>query len=158
MKSLDRVLLLLLCSSLLNAQDNMFYEQHKINKSYIKSRAINQSKRGNKNATFIKIKNKKELKEAIKSGKLHKTYKDKGDKNIYIEIKNIHLSKKEAKELDGVIGSTIKSKGRVKQVISMDKVTIDSDKPITIGVDAKSTDINSMTSVTTIKNSQIGGD
>jgi len=159
MTNFNRLLLAtLICSMLLNAEENSFYKQHKINKSYIKARAKHESNRGSSNAISIEIKNKKELKEAIRSGQLHKTYKKRGDKHISIKIKNVHLSKKEAKELNGVIGSTVDSKGRVNQVISLDRVRVDSDEPITVGLETSSSKVDSITSVTTINNSQIGGD
>jgi hypothetical protein len=159
MTNFNRLLLAtLLCSTLLNAEENSFYEQHKINKSYIKARAKHESNRGSSNAISIEIKNKKELKEAIKSGELHKTYEEKGDKHISIKIKNVHLSKKEAEELEGVIGSTVESKGRVNQVVSLDGVTVDSDEPLIVGIETTSGEVDSITSVTTITDSQIGGD
>ena len=158
MRNSNQLLLItLLCSRLLNAEDNSFYEQHKINKSYIQSRTKHEVNRANSNATYIEIKNKKELNKKIKSGELHKTYKEKGDKHVVIKIKNIHLSKREAEELDGVIGSTVESKGKVNQLISMDRVRIDSDKPITIGIETSSPKVDSITSVTTITDSKIGG-
>ena len=158
MKNFNQIFILILLSSpFLNAEEDSFNKQHKINKSYIKARTYHEINQGNSNATHIKIKNKKELNEKIQSGELHKTYKKKGDKHIVIEIKNVHLSKKELKELDGVIGSTIDSKGKVNQIISMDGVKLDTDELITIGVETSSSEVDSITSVTTITNSQIGG-
>ena len=159
MNNINQLLIVTLFGSmLLNAQDNAFNDQHKINKSYIQSRAKHVSHRASNNATYIEINGKKELKEAIENGELHKTYKEKGDKHIVIKIKNIHLTKKEIKELDGVIGSTVENNGKVKQVISIDRVRLDTDEPITIGVETASSTVDSITSVTIITNSHIGGD
>ena len=108
-------------------------------------------------SNYIKIKNKKELKEAIKSGKLEQTYNQDGSKHIYIDIKNAHLTKQDLKELDEVnIGSNIKGDGKVVQNINIKRVRLDTHKKINIGVNTTASRRGSITAVTNIENSQLG--
>jgi len=156
MKSLKITLTILLCNSFSMA-DNQFNKQHKTNKAYVKTMAISKSKRGDKNSVYIKIKNKKELIEAIRSGKLDSKYSKRGDKHLYIDIRNAHLNKRDLKDLKEVnIRSNIEEKGRVNQVINIKNLKIDTKKYINIGVNVINNRSDSITTTTTIQNSQLG--
>jgi hypothetical protein len=118
--------------------------------------AKGKSKKGG-SGSYIKIKSKKELKKALKSGKLNPTYSDKGDKYIYIESrKNIHLTKRDLKEIEEVnIGSNIKGDGKVRQSVNIKGLRVDTDKQINIGVRTTVNRRGAITSVTNIEDSQL---
>ena len=145
---------ILLCSSL-SIANNQFNEQHKINNSYIKVMAKAKSKRGD--SSYIKIKNKKELKEAIKNGKLESKHTSKGSKFIYTDIRNVHITQRDLKELAELnIGSNIKGDGKVIQTVNIKNSRFDTNKHITVGVKSTANRRGSITSVTNIENSQLG--
>jgi len=148
MKILKLTLAILFCNSLSMA-DN-FNEKHKINKSYIKTMAKTES-------NYLEINGKEELKKAIKEKKLNSNYEKDGKKHIYIDIKNVHLTKRDLKELDEVnIGSNIKGDGKVVQNVNIKRVRLDTNKPINIGVRITGDRKGSITAITNIENSQLG--
>jgi len=157
MKTL-KLTLAILCYSSLTMAESQFNQQHKVNNSYTKTMAKSKSKKGSHGSSYVKIKNKQELKEALKSGKLNQTYEERGVKYIYIESKRaIHLTQRDLKDLDEInIGSNIKGDGKVTQSVHIKGLKLDTDKPINIGVNITENRRGSVTSVTNIENSQLG--
>jgi len=152
----NTILIVILMSTFTIAQ-SQFNEQHKINSSYIKTMAIAKSKKGDKGSSYTKIKNKKELKDAIKKGDLEVASETKGNRYIVIDIKNVHLNRRELKELKEVnIGSNIKEDGKIMQTINIKNLQINTDKDINIGLNTTGERRGSITTVTNIRNSQLG--
>lgn len=135
--------------------DSQFNEQHKMNKSYIKTMAISKSKKGDKGSAYIKIKSKKELKKIIEDGKLKSDTK--GNRYIVIDIKNAHLNRRDLRGMQEVnIGSDVKEDGNVMQTINIKNVRLNTDKEINIGIDTTANRRGSITTITNITNSQLG--
>ena len=148
---------LIIIMSTFTVAQSQFNEQHKVNSSYIKTMAIAKSKKGDKGSSYTKIKNKKELKDAITRGDLELKSETKGDRYIVIDIQNVHLNRRELKKLKEVnIGSNIKENGKIMQTINLKNLRIDTDKDINIGVSTRGNRRGSITTVTNIKNSQLG--
>ena len=159
MKPLNQLPLitLLLLGTSFGMADSRFNKQHKVNKAYLKTMVISKSKKGDKNSHYIKIKNKKELKKALESGQLDATYSEKGAKNIYMDIKNTHLNKNDLKKLKEVnIRSNITGSGKVRQLINIKGLKLDTDKHINIGVNTVDKRHGFISSTTLIDDSQLG--
>jgi len=149
-------LILLLSSSLSLAQEG---SSTHINKSYIKAGAKHKSKKGDKNSTYVQIKGNKEFKKALKEGKLNQNYSGNGAKDIYIDIKDVHLSKQDLKDIEELkIGSTITGSGKVGQVVNIKQSRFKSNQHIHLGANISAYRGGDISVVTNIENSQIGGD
>jgi hypothetical protein len=150
------IAILLLLGSLSIAQDS-FIDKNKINKSCMKGKTKSKSNKGDKNSLYLIINNKKEFKKAYHEKKLNPEFNTKGDKHIVIDIKNVHLTRKDLKDLKEMkIESKINSSGDVGQIININTSSFNTDKPIQIGTRISADKIGSITSIVDITNSRLG--
>jgi len=157
MKNFNQFLIILILSSSTTIAEESFIDRHKINKSHIKSVTKGKAKAGDKNSYYIKINNKEEFKKAYKEGKLNPILNGKGDKHIVMEIRGVHLSKNDLKEIETLnIKSEIKNSRRVKQIIKINNSKFNTDTHIELGTRVSNNKINSITNVIDITNTQLG--
>ena len=151
----NTTVIVILMSTFTIAQ-SQFNEQHKINSSYIKTMAIAKSKKGDKGSNYTKIKNKKELKKLLTDGRFNS--KGKGKRYIVIDIEGkINMNKRDLNALKEInIGSDTGGNEEVKQIINITGLKLDTKKSINIGVNTTGNRRGSITTVTNIKNSQLG--
>jgi hypothetical protein len=156
-------------SGIIYAGDNLyqgdgFNKRHSaVKESFIKSVAKNRAHSKIGHANYTEIHNKKEFKDALKSGKLKNDIKNNGITNDYnvVDIKNVRINKNDLKDIKDkklLIGSQVdKSKEKVMQTINIKNSKIETDKELTIGVKSTTNDVEGIKNISNIEGSSIKG-
>jgi hypothetical protein len=172
MKKIVFLVSTLTLGAILYAGDNFylgegFNKRHSaVKESFVKSVAKNRAYSHMGDASYTKIRNKEEFKDALKSGKLSKKIDGNKVTNSYnvIDIENVRINKNDidtnSLEDDDrlLIGSKVEE-GREKlmQTINIKNSKIETDKKLNVGVLSSSEDLDDITNRVEIERSSLKG-
>jgi hypothetical protein len=130
--------------------------------SYNRVMAKNRASSSIDDSSYVEIKNKKEFKEALESGKIGSEVKGNSVSSTYkvIDIKNVNLSQKDLKDIQGdrlTIGSKITGREKIKQTVNIKNSKISTTKKLNVGIVSSGRRVHGVSTSNNIRGSSLSG-
>ena len=166
LKSIATPPMLFIATTLLvyaDADENFIKMHGAVNRSFVEGVAETRASKGDaKTAKYMKIKGNEEFQDAIDAGQLTESVQDSSKiqkQYIVREIEDVDI---DDRDLEGIDGDTLNlgaevEEGNVVQLLNIKDSKIDTEKHIVAGVSADGSDANDITSITSIKDSDLSG-
>jgi hypothetical protein len=132
------------------------------NSSYNKAMAKNRANAHIGDSSYVKIRNKEEFKEAVKSGKIGGEVKGSSVQSTYrvIDMSGVNLNKKDLRDIKGdrvIIGSKVKGRAKLSQSVNIRNSRISTDRKLNVGVYSTSRNTSGIRTSNSIRNSSLRG-
>jgi len=147
-----------------DADENFIKMHGAVNRSFVEGVAQTRASKGEaKTAKYMKVKGNEEFKEAVATGQFTEAMEDSSKiqkQYVVREIEDVDIDDRDLEDIEGdtLNLGTETEDGNIVQLLNIKDSKIETEKHIVAGVSTESSDANDITSITTVKDSELSGD